>query len=42
MIVPLLQAGAAIVGAVLAAKKATKEVKNVKNEYNKRHNSPKK
>lgn len=42
MIGTLLKAGAAIIGAIIAANEATKEVKNVKNEYNKRHNSPKK
>jgi|GEM_PF-1460378 hypothetical protein len=41
MIESIFKAGAAIIGAILAAKEATKEVKNVKNEYDKRHNSPK-
>ena len=42
MIESLCKAGAAIIGAIIAAQKATKEVKNVKNEYDKRRNSPKK
>ena len=42
MIGSLFKAGAAIIGAIIAANDATKEVKNVKNEYNKRHNTPKK
>lgn len=42
MIGSLFKAGAAIIGAIIAANEATKEVKNVKNEYDKRRNSPKK
>lgn len=42
MIGPLLKAGAAIIGAIIAANEATKEVKNVRKEYNNRHDSPKK
>ena len=42
MIESIFKAGAAIIGAILATKEATKEVKNVKDEYNKKRNSPKK